>query len=897
MPHPLRTRLLPRVEPRPVARSHAGASLGALRHSAVAVLLATSALVNPPQALAQSALPQGGQVAAGSVSIAGDGPNGLRIDQTSNRAIVNWGAFSVGAGHAVTFVQPSAEAAILNRVTGAAASEIAGLITGNGRVYLVNPNGIAITTSGTVRLDGGFVASTLDIADDDFLADRLVFRGTGHSAGVSHAGTLSVGAGGFAALLGGQVSSTGRITVPLGSIGLGAGEAATLDLTGDGFLQLALPSSAPGRDPLLAAAGQLSGARIELRAATVADALREVVHVSGALTARGAHREGGVIVLDGGAGSTRVTGTLDAASAEGAGGTILVGGAAIDLVGARLDASGLTGGTVAVGGGFAGAPVGQLDPARAATIDGASVIEASGLAGRGGDVTVWGGNHLDYAGTIRATGTGGDGGAAEVSGLGQYRFAGTVDLRSATGRTGTLTLDPYNITISTDADANVSGFTATGSGAKINATTLQNALASANVTVATGSSGSEAGDITVASPLTWSADTTLTLNAAGAIAINAGITNSGTSSGLTLSADGTGGITGTGGIANSGALTLNLTNAGASSTLSSVVSGPGALIKSGAGTLALSGSNSYSGVTTVNAGTLAITGSLNVGAGTAAMVAGTGATLSGSGVITAGTLALGGAGTVDLTGANAIGTLLTSGSSGTLRLNNASALTLGTISTTGPLTLFADSLSLATGGTVATSGVLTLAPYSNLSIGIGTASTGTFKLGDAFLAALSAGSYAFGSQTTASGAATSTLMQVSTTRDFGNSNVSFVSGGAINLFGTLTKASGTGTASYQLSAGTDIYNSASAGIAATAGKINLTLRSNARGAGSGAVLFTGGTIATGGGNITIGGGSGVITAGTGFAVGSGSAYAYGVQINSTVNAGGGDILINGQGAA
>ena len=44
--------------------------------------------------------------------------------------------------------------AILHRVT---TSTIVGQIYGNGQVYLINPNGIAITSSGTVQV-GGFVA-------------------------------------------------------------------------------------------------------------------------------------------------------------------------------------------------------------------------------------------------------------------------------------------------------------------------------------------------------------------------------------------------------------------------------------------------------------------------------------------------------------------------------------------------------------------------------------------------------------------------------------------------------------------------------------------------------------------------------------------------------------------
>src|SRR5712672_817259 len=67
----------------------------------------------------------------------------------------------------------------------------------NGQVYLVNPNGIAITPSGTVNVGGGFVASTLGISDHDFLSGKRTFTGNGSSAAVSNAGRINVGRGGF----------------------------------------------------------------------------------------------------------------------------------------------------------------------------------------------------------------------------------------------------------------------------------------------------------------------------------------------------------------------------------------------------------------------------------------------------------------------------------------------------------------------------------------------------------------------------------------------------------------------------------------------------------------------------------------------------------------------------
>src|SRR5688572_26910132 len=69
--------------------------------------------------------PQGGTVAAGAAAIAASGTT-TRIDQTTASAIVNWQSFSVAGDEFVVFNQPSASAAILNRVVGGAPSDIFG---------------------------------------------------------------------------------------------------------------------------------------------------------------------------------------------------------------------------------------------------------------------------------------------------------------------------------------------------------------------------------------------------------------------------------------------------------------------------------------------------------------------------------------------------------------------------------------------------------------------------------------------------------------------------------------------------------------------------------------------------------------------------------------------------
>ncbi|WP_181705366.1 beta strand repeat-containing protein [Chthonobacter rhizosphaerae] len=503
-------------------------------------LLLSTALVGSGStpAFAQQ-VPQGGSLAAGSASIASSAENAMTITQTSSNAVLNWQSFSIGQGASVTVAQPSSSSALVNRVTGGATSTIAGRLAANGRVYLINPNGITLTPTGTVSAGGGFVASSLDIADGDFMAGRRSFSGKGGR--VVNRGAITVGRGGYAALIGGEVDNAGTITVPLGRVGLGSGKRVTLDLAGDGFLQV----EAPVEDGAVSNSGRLSadGGSVEMKASAARDAARTVVNMSGIIEARTVSGRSGKVVLGGDGGTVAVSGAIRASAGpvaaatplprpRPAAGSVIITGDDIALTGAQIDVSGPSGGgSVRIGGDYQGR--GELQRARTVAIDKASVIDASALeAGSGGRVIVWSDVRTEFAGAIRARGgaRSGDGGFAEVSGKALLGYTGLADFSAPAGRFGTLLLDPYNVVISNGAQTTGGGFAATGTDSVINAATLGTQLQSANVTVTTGGAGSpgpQAGDITVAAPVAWTAATTLTLSAFRNIAIDAPITASG----------------------------------------------------------------------------------------------------------------------------------------------------------------------------------------------------------------------------------------------------------------------------------------------------------------------------------------------------------------------------------
>ncbi|PKO25620.1 MAG: filamentous hemagglutinin, partial [Betaproteobacteria bacterium HGW-Betaproteobacteria-8] len=118
------------------------------------------------------ALPAGEQVAAGTATFQRQG-NTLRIDQTSQKTIVNWQSFGIAAHEAVNLYQPKHGTALF-RVLGSDPSQIYGKLTATGSLYLSNPNGILFGPGAQVDV-GSLVATTMRISDQDFLADRLHF--------------------------------------------------------------------------------------------------------------------------------------------------------------------------------------------------------------------------------------------------------------------------------------------------------------------------------------------------------------------------------------------------------------------------------------------------------------------------------------------------------------------------------------------------------------------------------------------------------------------------------------------------------------------------------------------------------------------------------------------------
>ena len=421
------------------ARGRGKRTGGTVRRAMAASIVgaAAAALAGPAFALDPGALPTGAQVTAGQAAMSQQGSQ-LRIDQTTNKLIVNWNSFDIGSNASVRFNQTGADAVALNRVTGGAPSQIFGDLSANGQVWLVNNSGVVFGKGATVNV-GGLVASTLNVSDADFLAGRARFTGTS-AAQVRNEGAIR--ADGVVALLGASVVNTGSISA--GQVAMAAGQSVSLDFSGDGLLQVQVDQAA--LDAELSQQGLIQGDKVVLSAPSASALRASVINMDGVIEAKGLSAQGGRIVLDGGEqGQVNITGRLDATSAQGQGGDIRVTGGDIALRGATLDASGATGGgQIHVGGGWQGNDASLIN-AKSVSVDAASKLSANATVnGNGGEVVAWSDGQTQFAGRVEARGgdQGGNGGRMEISGKEQLNYSGVADGRAAKGNTGDLLLDP-----------------------------------------------------------------------------------------------------------------------------------------------------------------------------------------------------------------------------------------------------------------------------------------------------------------------------------------------------------------------------------------------------------------------------------------------------------------------
>jgi len=359
------------------------------------------------------ALPQGGTVTAGGATINQSGSD-LGISQTSSKAIINWNSFSIASGESVNFSQPSASAIALNRVIGIDPSLLNGVLGANGRVFLLNPNGILIGSGASINVSG-LLASTMNISDQDFLNDNYNFTQTSTIGSVINNGTIT---GSEVVLAAPTVENNGLISASLGKVYLASGDSLVLNFTGNELIGFNVSGSNAADTITNSGTITADGGEVYISAAIAQDAVKSVVNNTGVIEANSISNVGGVIRL-----SSRVlyqTGTI---SADGASGGSVDINTDYMLQGGAVTANGTSGsgGSVVIN-------------AASALIQTASAVTSANGAVNGGTVSISTplGN-LFSSGTITASGGSGTGGTVKLLGQSIALVAATVDASGDAG--------------------------------------------------------------------------------------------------------------------------------------------------------------------------------------------------------------------------------------------------------------------------------------------------------------------------------------------------------------------------------------------------------------------------------------------------------------------------------
>ena len=311
-------------------------------HHGLASTLKTSALVIALSWLthcayasgpAANALPIGAKINSGNVAISTQGA-AMTIQQTSDKASVNWNSFNIGSAAAVNITQPSANSVLLNRVVGNDPSQIFGKLSANGQVVLINPNGVVFGQGGSVTASA-FTASTFGLSDDDFAKGKYNYTRNGSTAGVTVQNGSSLNAtapGGYVALIGASVNNEGTISTKQGSVVMAAGESAALQtaLTDNvsvplsGKVRLELSPSTINASVNNSGAITTDGGQVLMQAAAISDAVASISH-SGSINTTSA--QGGAVTLQADGGNILVSGTVTANSTDAGrgGGNIIIG--------------------------------------------------------------------------------------------------------------------------------------------------------------------------------------------------------------------------------------------------------------------------------------------------------------------------------------------------------------------------------------------------------------------------------------------------------------------------------------------------------------------------------------------------------------------------------------------
>ena len=445
------------------------------RRIAAAAMMTVLALVVPAQTLLAQT---GAVVTSGAADIARSG-NVTNINQSTDKAAINWQTFNIRPNETVNFNQPGASSVTLNRVIGNERSVLEGALNAIGQIFLINSGGILLARGASVNT-GGFLASALNITDDDFNAGRYIFQSNGKTGAVINQGNITAKNGGYAALLGSTVSNQGIIRAEKGTVSLASGDKIRLNFNDGSLLGVMIDEGTLNALVENKSAIIADGGHVYLTAKAANELYESRINTEGLIQARTIGDLKGGIEIYAHGGTANIGGTLDASAPNGGdGGFVETSGDAVKISDSAIittkSAKGANGEWLIDPDGFTvGMTINDGDMSEAALNAGLANgnVTIASTSGKGNDGSIningavsWSNNTLTLNATnnifvnntMTATGAAGltanygTGTNADSTPMGLYTAVGDSNARIDFTSTGALRLGGENYTVINDA--------------------------------------------------------------------------------------------------------------------------------------------------------------------------------------------------------------------------------------------------------------------------------------------------------------------------------------------------------------------------------------------------------------------------------------------------------------
>ncbi|HPD82711.1 MAG TPA: right-handed parallel beta-helix repeat-containing protein, partial [Alphaproteobacteria bacterium] len=247
--------------------------------------------------------------------------NTTNITQTGQRVKVN-GDGDIKAGWTVNLNQDSSSAQYILFDTEADPTNIMGSLNANGQVFIFDQNGVIFSPGSQVNV-GSIVASSGTLTSDDAELDTgkvSIALNSATDGAVTNGGIITVAEAGLAAFVAPNITNSNYVNAKMGTIAMAAGQTVTLDMYGDGLVEVAVNGALA--DGLISNTGTIEaqGGNVIISAEAAKNAVDNVINMGGTTTVTGFTSKAGKIVLSGGSKGTVNLGDFSSTSANGSAG-------------------------------------------------------------------------------------------------------------------------------------------------------------------------------------------------------------------------------------------------------------------------------------------------------------------------------------------------------------------------------------------------------------------------------------------------------------------------------------------------------------------------------------------------------------------------------------------------